>query len=90
MPRVIMIAAVAVLAACSSGRSEPAATTTTTSFTTTTSTTLAAMAPPETDASGMTGAESPDPSASASAGPLGEAQAAHGPEAAQLTLAVTT
>ena len=82
MPRVIMIAAVAVLAACSSGRSEPAATTTTTSFTTTTSTTLAAMTPPETDASALPGAESPDPSASASAGPLGEAQAQASPSPA--------
>ena len=82
MPRVIMIAAVAVLAACSSGRSEPAATTTTTSFTTTTSTTLAAMTPPETDASALPGAESPDPSASASAGPLGEAHAQASPSPA--------
>ena len=82
MPRVIMIAAVAVLAACSSGRSEPAATSTTTSFTTTTtSTTLAAMTPPETLASGLAGTESPDPYASASAAPLGEAQSSPSPAA---------
>ena len=72
MPRVIVIAAAAVLAACTGGRSEPAATSTTTSFTTTTtSTTLSAMAPPETLASGLPSAGSPDPAASAD--PLGTA-----------------
>ncbi|HZM53259.1 MAG TPA: L,D-transpeptidase family protein [Vicinamibacteria bacterium] len=81
MPRVIMIAAVAVLAACSSGRSEPAATTTTTSFTTTTSTTLAAMPPPETGASVLPETASPDPYASASTAPVGEAQASPSPAA---------
>jgi lipoprotein-anchoring transpeptidase ErfK/SrfK len=75
MPRVIMIAVAATLAACMGGRSEPAATSTTTSFTTTTttSTTLSAMAPPETGPSEVPGTGSPDPGASASAGPLATA-----------------
>jgi len=69
MPRAIMIAVAAALAACTGARSEPAATSTTTSFTTTTSTTLAAMTPPETLASELPGSGSPDPDASAD--PLG-------------------
>jgi lipoprotein-anchoring transpeptidase ErfK/SrfK len=73
MPRVIMIAAAATLAACMGGRSEPAATSTTTSFTTTTSTTLSAMPPPETVPSEVPSPGSPDPDASASAGPLATA-----------------
>jgi lipoprotein-anchoring transpeptidase ErfK/SrfK len=76
MPRVILIAAATVLAACMGGRSEPAATSTTTSFTTTTSTTLAAMTPPDTLASELPSAGSPDPAASAPAGPLGTASPA--------------
>ena len=73
MPRVILIAAATVLAACMGGRSEPAPASTTTSFTTTTSTTLAAVTPPETLASELPNAGSPDPAASAAAGPLGAA-----------------
>ncbi len=69
MPRVIMIAATATLAACMGGRSEPAATSTTTSFTTTTTTTLSAMAPPETVPSGLPSEGSPDSGATASAPP---------------------
>ena len=70
MPRVIMIAAAATLAACMGVRSEPAATSTTSSSTTsTTSSTLAAIALPETLPSGSPIAGPADPGAAASPSP---------------------
>jgi lipoprotein-anchoring transpeptidase ErfK/SrfK len=75
MPRVILIGAAAVFAACMGGRTEPAPANTTTLANTTTSTTLAAVATPYTGMSalpsGAPGAPGDPLGASPTASPLG-------------------